>query len=188
MNILTIDFDIIMHWDINLYNDSVGEEVTIQDILNNCPNSSFTPQPDHFLYKYLTNFLNTYHKKYPDKKIYFIKSHEEIYKEHKDLFPAEEVYNIDQHHDLGYDDAEFMTCGNWAKVLYYKKDIKKYIWIYTDESDQYDHYFRFDKFNINVFNIDSLLDKVDCIVICKSPEWVPDDAMQLCDLWEDLFA
>lgn len=34
MNIVTIDFDIIMHYSLNIYNDMVDDENNIQTILN----------------------------------------------------------------------------------------------------------------------------------------------------------
>lgn len=54
MNIVTIDFDIIMHWSLNIYNDFVSDEENISSILSKNKNANFIPHVDLGLYYYLT--------------------------------------------------------------------------------------------------------------------------------------
>ena len=54
MNIVTIDFDIVMHKSLGFYNDLVNEDEFIDSVLNRNTESNFIPNIDLSLYNYLT--------------------------------------------------------------------------------------------------------------------------------------
>ena len=129
MNIVTIDFDIIMWPSIEIYNDLVNSELSIQDILDDNPNGGFVPTADLWLYKYLTDYILSVIKSINKDHILFVESHEEVYTKFKDIYPAITLYNIDHHHDLGYGDNDECDCGSWAKYLLDKGINKDNIYI-----------------------------------------------------------
>lgn len=206
MNVMTIDFDIILHWSLNIYNNSVGsDEDNISDLLKENPNAYFTPRCDFGLYEYLTSFLIKCIKILPKDNIKFIEDHDEVV----ELFdptldiikPTEKfkIYNIDFHHDIAYDEddideaIEEIDCGNWIKYLFENyPNFESYIWINTSESLDYDDEYspllkKVFTQNINKYNLDALVKKIDYLYICKSPEWVPIDIQFLYEVWKDIY-
>ena len=66
-------------------------------------------------------------------KIFFITDHEEILK----YLPKDKefnLYNLDHHHDMGYEEKLSVRpqCGDWVCHAYKKYPMKKYYWV-TDE-------------------------------------------------------
>ena len=66
-------------------------------------------------------------------KIFFITDHEEILK----YLPKDKefnLYNLDHHHDMGYEEKLSVRpqCGDWVCYAYKKYPMKKYYWV-TDE-------------------------------------------------------
>lgn len=205
MNIVTIDFDIVMHRSLGIYNDLVDdEENTVQDILNNNPESGFYPIPDLSLYNYLTNYVAKVAKKLPKNKIIFIDSHEAV----ANIIDADilnigdkefNIFNLDFHHDIAYDEddkdnrLEEYDCGNWVKYLFdHYQNFKEYIWIKTKESTDYDgknnFVYKTRNYDITKYNLDALVKSTDVLFLCKSEPWVPLEVNFLYELWKDLFA
>lgn len=96
------------------------------------------------------------------------------------------LYNIDHHHDLGYrEDNTVINCGNWALHLLKNKRIDKYIWINNQNSNKnVREDVKFETQLLKEFNLNSL--KPDKIIICLSPEWIPNQFHPLYYLWIDL--
>ena len=205
MNIVTIDFDIIMHRSLNIYNDLVDDDNSIQTLLNENKEAHFVPNSDLFLYNYLTQFVLKCAKKLPQEKIIFIESHEDIldYIENGQLNLQEafNVFNIDFHHDIAYAEEDMKEiieeadCGNWVKYLFnhYSSTFNQYVWVNTDESgDAYDVRFsttinkKTIVYNIKKYNLDALVKSADILFICRSIPWVPDEEQQLYDSWKDI--
>ena len=209
MNIVTIDFDIIMHRSLNLYNDLVDDDVTIQSILNANLESHFIPNPDLQLYNYLTQFVIKCAEKLPKENIIFIDDHDEItYYFTSGKIKYEEdfnIFNIDFHHDVSYDEKDIdnkieeVDCGNWVKYIAerYPK-FKQYIWIKAKEAEAFNKE-RFSETlsgilvskkiieqDIQKYNLDALLKSTDVLFLCKSIPWVPEEEIALYDTWKDI--
>ena len=205
MNIVTIDFDIVMHRSIGLYNDLVDDDNTIQTILDDNKESHFIPNPDLFLYNYLTNYILNCTKKLSKDKIIFIEEHHEVLNAfNTGLIKNNEnfnIFNIDFHHDIAYNDEDIdskieeLDCGNWVKYLFehYPQNFNQYIWINTDESGDANN----DNFgmsinrkvfthNIKKYNLEALVKSTDILFICRSIPWVPREEQQLYETWKDL--
>ena len=204
MNIVTIDFDIIMHRSVNLYNDLVDDETTIQSILNDNTEAHFIPNPDLQLYNYLTQFVIKCTKKLSQENIIFIDDHGEV----SQLFtsgrvkPDEDfnIFNIDFHHDIAYDDIDIekrikeIDCGNWVKYIAERyPNFKQYIWIKAKESGEVDK-IRFGtsivkkivEQDIQKYNLDALVKSTDILLLCKSIPWVPEEEIALYNTWKDI--
>ena len=186
MNLVTIDFDIIMWPSIEIYNDLVDGEFSVQDILDNNPNGGFIPTADLWLYKYLTDYVLEVSKKIDKDHIIFIESHEEVYTQLKDIYPAITLYNIDHHHDLGYGNNDECDCGSWAKYLLDNKKIYSYIWINDEKSIQPDEKIKFKQYPIKEYSLAGLIPETDYLVICSSPTWVPREQLALIEVWKEI--
>ena len=106
-------------------------------------------------------------------------------------FPYEfDLYNIDYHHDIFYDqyqNEEIINnkqahCGNWVGFLTYYKFINKYYWYYGEGSflneDQliginFQAFPDTTRFLLNK-NFDKKLN-IDLLYISISPQWIPID-------------
>lgn len=198
MNIVTIDFDIIMHWSVAFYNDLLDDDTTIIDIMNDNPNSNFIPHADLFLYRYLTEYILECARSLPKERIKFIESHEEVTKifDNGTVRSKFNILNIDHHHDIAYDDddveneIEELTCGNWVKYLFekYRNDFQEYIWINDDESVDFEAsaFFKrkIKRYNIKLYNLYNLAKTTDYLFICKSTPWIPSNEQELYDNWK----
>lgn len=179
MNIVSIDFDIIMAPSIEFYNNllSLKPPILEDPLMQVC-------RADCIHYHRLTKWLNQKIQFVDKESIIFIKSHEMI----NDYIQGENItlYNIDHHHDLGYrEDNTVIHCGNWALHLLKEKKINKYIWINNENSnigliESVD----FETQSLREFNLNTL--KPDKIIICFSPEWIPKQFHPLYYLWIDL--
>lgn len=194
MNIVTIDFDIIMKPSIQLYNDLVGSNKKIDKIIKEYPSLEYCLSADLYIYEYLTRFLVSMFPRLRREQINFIKSHEEIIK----LVEKDEPFhllNIDHHHDLGYENVRPNTkifrpgCGDWAKYLIDNKKILSYAWAHNNNSDfpstsmmSYinEHYILYD------FNLDRIPVQIDKLIICNSPQWIPNNIQPLFYTWESI--
>ena len=183
MKVITIDMDIIMAPVIESYNDKVGLEYSVTDLLNDFPYMK-TMQGDLFLFEYIIQFYLKVLKTISKNKIHFISSHEEICS----LILNEKVdlINIDHHHDIGYDDEDWDNIvttpkvGNWVKYLYDNNQLLHYYWIgdnnsiFPDERCPVELFNEYNNFtDIKSTNLNRLLDGADMIVFCESAEWVP---------------
>lgn len=190
MNVVSIDFDIIMEPDINFYNNWVADNTGINDyikeykILENL-------KANLYIYEYLTRFLIQTIKTIESNKIFFIESHETITKLIDES--SFNLYNIDHHHDIYYDDKNITlplldcTCGNWIKFLMDAKKIKKYTWIKNSNSDEPDgdvaKYYKHEQKILQETNLTKIAEDIDILIICRSPEWVPEYYFPLFDAW-----
>lgn len=184
---LTIDFDIIMHPSIEIYNDYGG---TAEEFLSQFNFIKCLPA-DLELYKELTLFLLE-----NKDKIYFIEEHDSMVPLTKGEGPFE-LINIDHHHDLGYSDNISWNIpitnfdeGNWVKKLWDLNRITKYTWIKDEESLDPPRLAK--KFLTEVHLIDTVNFKkdfsdVEKIYISHSPEWIPYRYDFLYQLWENMF-
>lgn len=177
MNVLSIDFDIIMHPDINLYNAYVGVDHPFEEIQGIHPLIQFC-RADLTRYQGLLPFILTItqHLQIDDIKVAY--NHGEI----ESLLQGCEdvhVYNVDHHHDLGYigNNPEICSCANWADYYLKRGIISHYTWVRNSNSDiGYDYEDNDERITVleyqdyNLYN----LPKIDKLFLCLSPEWVPE--------------
>ncbi len=196
MNILTIDFDILMH--------NNGEQYGIDK--NNDELKEFYPI-DFELYQQLTNvllyFLGTHSN---PEDISFIEEHHliiplvEEYKKQND----EDIYliNVDYHHDLSYGDewkVDFtkqanINCGTWVRYLKENNLIQNYAWVHgysfnPGHDEEYANYFGQlidEHYSIGEYDFENLPLYIDKIVLCHSSFWVPGYYNPLWQLWVNL--
>lgn len=187
MKIVTIDFDIIMSPCIDVYNDS---DLTVDEYLNKFDFLGWMAA-DLELYQILTNFVMSFDK----SKIYFIYDHHDIVDHLKDIEEKIDLYNIDYHHDIGYEDEKFWNSplqeyneGNWVKRLWDENKLNSYIWLKDyksyDLNEKGEKYLT-DSYIVYNYNLKELLD-ADALYISLSAPWVPEYYTYLYNLWEDL--
>lgn len=187
--VLTIDFDIIMEPDIELYNDLVGGSIYVDDLLEDHPLFN-NLRANFYIYEYLTRLIIQTSKILPKENIHFIENHNEIinyFDKKKNLI------NIDHHHDICYDEDDFekkllfdeVGCGNWVKYLMDENLVGEYLWLTDNTSvnpdeeiaDKYPH------LNNLVHNVKIKLAPTDELVICLSEPWIPYYYRGLFDIW-----
>lgn len=192
-NILTIDFDILMNQDIELYNCHIDNNYGIEDLMQY---SKILEQCDfdHRLYAILTNYILNILFNAEKEQFYFITNHEEII----DLIDEDSnIFNIDHHHDLGYqrelkeEDINGIGCANWGYYGFKNKLIKNYIWIHDTNSQMIINEELFNRYNIYTINFDDLnLNEIDLsfdkIILCLSPNWIPPKFRDYFYLWRDI--
>ena len=188
MKITTIDFDIIMNPCIDIYNDAditADQYLTKFDFLGHM-------KADLQLYRKLTNFIMSF----KSEQITFIYSHADIIEKLNKIEEPIDLYNIDYHHDIGYDDdinwkapLRDFNEGNWVKKLWDDKKLTSYTWLkdYKSENPSMEVEKRYltNKHFIHAFDLDELKDS-EKLYIALSPEWVPSHYTELYDLWGDL--
>lgn len=194
MNIVTIDFDVIMGPSIGLYNNLIDDKTRFTDLSNEYPFLKGA-EADLFIYEYLTRYcINVIGK----KKVHFIKSHEQVVPLLNSIRDGN-LINIDHHHDLGYDIEDWRkpivgqaNCGNWVKKLYDLNVINHYTWYSNPQSDELpdealDIYKSVEKKDISELNIKELAEQTDMLIICQSFEWVPPLYQPLYWTWVGLY-
>ena len=184
MNVVSIDFDIIMAPSIELYK-SFEQPKLYEDYYTNLFNA------DLIIYNKLTNWLLDNIPNLNKNDIYFIESHEQII----DVLPKDNnicLINIDHHHDLGYGPPEELdkdnlplNCGNWGLYLLKNNLINDYTWIKNGNSIKsfYNKYYYNQKY---FYDLDLSRLKPDKIIICLSTPWVPERYHTLFNLWIDI--
>lgn len=178
MNVVSIDFDIIMAPSIEFYNNMTGNPKLFDNYLTKV----FTADLIH--YQRLTQWLIQQTKHLKQEDIIFIFSHDSLI---KCVNPEDIVINIDHHHDLGYPNPEQhilpeVNCGNWAQYLLENNLIKDYIWIKNENSNTKKQYKeKIQEYNFSSYQLNNL--KADKIIICLSPEWVPTQYRPLFFSW-----
>lgn len=191
MKILTIDFDILMHYDLRFYNNFIQEGW--EQLLQNPLMASL--KLDIGLYNKLTLLLLKLIKTIDINNIYFILNHSTAYDIlNKQNINGYDLYNIDFHHDFGYGfnqiqkNNEPLNCGNWVYKLFINNKIHNYFWLNTTESDKPPQ----DEYNYEIIDIIDNFEQIqeiknfDKIIICLSPEWVPPYYQDLFFLWMSL--
>lgn len=187
MNIISIDFDIIMGPSINSYNEFTDTENEISNIVQGLP----TLNGDLSLYKKLTQYLINVFKQLDKDQILFIDDHSQILSE---INEPVSLINIDHHHDTGYEEEtvliwkSYIDCGNWARWLFEQKLLEKYTWIKNDNSelDEDNAQYIDEIFNVNNFDFNTL-ELPDKLIICLSKPWVPPRYRLLFYSWQDLY-
>ena len=198
--ILSIDFDIIMHPCIQLYNDEVDGDDDPKTLWGYLEKKyQYT---DNNVLNYDSNLLIelvkliAFHKK--NTEICFITDHHEII----DILKQSSTYkddtfnidNIDFHHDLWYRETDFKdilkkdeyNCATWLGYLFLKKKLTSLTWFNTENSVllEIKPYGSKIKLNIiNARNLSSLYNKkFDVIFVCLSPQWIPPQYRFLYDM------
>ena len=183
MNIVSIDFDIIMAPSIEFYNNFTHDRYLFDNPLLKVCNADL----EH--YRKLTTWFFKNLKNVNYENVIFIKSHEQAVNY---INKGDTLINIDHHHDLGYKKEEDIKpdepkchCGNWVKYLFDNNIISDYIWINNKNSTQ-PLYFngKIEQCAIEDYNLDSLTG--DKVIICLSPEWVPPQFHPLFYSWMDI--
>ena len=176
MNILSIDFDIIMHPDIMLYNSMVSPDHSFNVTQDAHPLIQFA-RADLTRYQTLLSFILevTKHLNVEDIRVginhddiqYFLEGQKNVH-----------VFNVDHHHDLGYpnNNPDVCSCANWGD-FYLKRDvITHFTWIKNENSDSENGYEENDSrltfLNYPDYNLYNL-PQIDKLFLCLSPDWVP---------------
>jgi hypothetical protein len=182
MNVLSIDFDIIMAPDIALYNAMINTspEGSIEQRIKEFPMLAGC-RADLNHYQKLVNLILNVTEGISVEDIRVAFSHEDIKTVLTDLEDVH-MYNIDHHHDLGYpqeDDStpsDACSCANWCDYHFNKNIIVQYTWYNNTNSGPVPpDWIESDKVFIKDFqelNIASL-PKMDKVFLCLSPEWTP---------------
>lgn len=177
--IVTIDFDIIMAPSIYLYNDDVPE-IPWDFLLSNPyePNLQLLKINAEY-YQRIFQYLIEVSNNIKAEQIHFVEDHGQIVSFVKE---PSDVYNIDFHHDLAYEDDdgdleidEMPTCANWVYYLNKKGLLNSYTWLkdryrWTPPSDQIK--IKHKIANFEDFDLTPLL-KPDEVIIALSEPWVP---------------
>lgn len=190
MNVVSIDFDIIMEPDINLYNDWIEGDLGVNDFIKEHKLLE-NLKANLSIYEYLTRFLIQAIKQIDAKKVYFINSHDTIVKYIDDK--SINLWNIDHHHDIAYTDENVAlpvvncNCGDWVKFLFDGRMIKEYTWIGNPNSlepnEEVQKYYKYKHKMLQEFNLEKLVGNIDVLFICKSPEWLPEHYEPLFNAW-----
>lgn len=185
MNVLSIDFDVIMAPEINLYNGLVGpsenNERTIDTLIKDYPMLNGC-RADLGHYQKIVTLIDKVIKEMTAEDIRISYNHEDI---KNVLNPLSDVtiYTIDHHHDLGYpnpdapkDEDMPCTCANWADFFFKNGTIQNYVWLKNSNSDIHPEYIedkRTEFLDFGEFDVDKMDIHFDKLFICLSPEWVP---------------
>lgn len=184
MNVLSIDFDIIMAPDIALYNPLIragaeSESVSLEKLCNDFPALRSCRADLNHYHKIVSFIINhTSHLQVDDIRVAF--NHEDI----KHMLNNEKevhVFSIDHHHDLGYpipneEKEEYnslCTCANWGDFYFRNGTICDFTWIKNVNSDEpidYANDSRVKMVNLADFDLNTL-PKIDKMFLCLSPEW-----------------
>ena len=193
--VLTIDFDIVMADEIELYNDKITSQNTVDDLANIYPclkNLKINME----IYLKLTKWLINYLKEHGNANIHFITSHDETlsFLSNQNNY----VINIDHHHDLGYIQSDFTTlgvkkCSNWVLYGLKNKTINKYKWIKNKNSSlkTFEEKVFLSQFDIDLSDniIDTELKNlkdINCVIICLSSPWVPKNIRPYFEIWKEI--
>lgn len=196
MNIVTIDFDIIMGPSIGVYNNAVNEDFKVDSIIEDYPFLSNVPA-DLNIYEYLTRYIVDVIKVLPQDKIQFIRSHEQIVplvSKYRDA----NLINIDHHHDIGYEIEDWTKpivgkpqCGNWVKKLFDTKVINHYDWVSNPLSDvlpdEVTELYAVEDHLLKDYSLINLTKNTDVLIICQSFEWVPRMYQPLFYTWVGIY-
>ena len=188
LNVVTIDFDIIMAPSIELYNNKVSPTGWEEIFVNN--HQLMLSQADLTHYQRLTNWLLKAFEQIPKENVHFIQDHEHAI----NCIPKNEnivLTNIDHHHDVLYNKDDIMlNCGNWVRALSDMGILQRYAWINNGNSAPYLFEENKDIINYTIdlreFNFDTLA-VPDVLILCFSPMWIPPAYRPLFFTWMDFF-
>jgi hypothetical protein len=185
MNILSIDFDIIMAPDINLYNDMItpteDHSKTFDKIKTHFPLLDGV-RADLKHYQKIVVFLMSIIDSIDVGDIRVSYNHEDIKYMLEGLSDVH-IFNIDHHHDLGYisphgveTPCDICNCSNWVRFFIDNGTIESYTWINNSNSavninPKYMDYLSM--YDLKTYNLKDL-PKIDKVFICLSSEWIPE--------------
>lgn len=183
-NIVTIDFDIIMAPCIDLYNNLVPEANWHE--LRNIPQLNVLTA-DMFIYQRLTEYLISLLPKLSFNQIHFVYDHEKA----TFSMPGNDllnIYNIDHHHDCGYEDQtpvreQELSCANWVAKIKEFGILNNYIWIKNINSFPAPPHFKLEENFIGGYNFEQI-PIPDQLILVLSPQWVPEEFYPLFNLWK----
>lgn len=193
-NILSIDLDIVFSPYVGLYNNLVGDIYNVDyiwerisqiyDIKNFFPNEEYK--------KLIIDIIN--HYKTQVDTVYIGEDHSSILNalnEEKNNFKKPykfNIYNIDFHHDIIYNDGDIVTiplglssCANWIGFLNYFNFINSYTWWKSPQStfkvfELTDKFRDFSPVNLKQYEFSNLFPtnlKIDMLYITFSAPWIP---------------
>ena len=177
--VLTIDFDIVMAPTINLYNDLVGDNKGINAIIKKYPTLEQALIADFFIYAVLLQELTRHFKYIPADKVHFIKEHHSIVPIIEKIDAPVDLVNIDFHHDTGYGISTYTRierpdCGNWVKYLKDKGLLRSYVWVNDIEGSEMPFVKGIVDFTVPIQQCKfHNFEPFDHLVICHSPQWIP---------------
>ena len=183
MDVLSIDFDIIMAPTIEYYNHMVPSRKW-EDIQMENP-YMYNPKADLSHYNYLLCLLDKVITKETD--IYVAYNHKMIIDFLSNTNDVN-IINIDHHHDLSYclDKDNKDNCANWAERLFKNGKMKNYIWAKNINSQLPidDIQEKLKSYNYIIADFNELKGRIinmkfDKVFLCMSPEWVPPYYQQL---------
>ena len=188
-NIISIDFDICMWQDIQIYNDSISSASrdSVDRLIKTMPLLGYVRFDAH-AYRAITNILIEAKQLIGKDNIHFIIDHEEILQ----YLPKDKefnLYNIDHHHDMGYEEKIGVRpqCGDWVCHAYDKYPMKKYYWVSDDLGVEPDtEKYEVQRLRVNSFSYHNILPETSKVIVCLSPTWVPSQFYPLYDLLHDL--
>ena len=183
LNVLSIDMDWIMAPSIEAYNHLVytNKGISLDDVLNTYM-PGINVEADMEKFYQIIRLILTAADGIERKNKGYSNRHDDIIG-FLDLKEMQKInlFNIDHHHDLGYDSLApgdkyyHLNCGNWVNNLANKGIIETYGWVNNETSilpDQ-DHLKNISNYfiskDINILS-NTTFDK---IFISGSPEWLP---------------
>lgn len=196
MRILTIDLDILMHKQIENYNDLSSKDTNPTNVWRNIYNTlPYLQTKISYDSKMLLDLFCILQSQ--SCEIIFIEEHDQIVPYIKTKC---DLVNIDFHHDIYYEVKDyakgFYGCGNWIGYLDFKGLLNSYTWYGTENSKQFKGKdFEFTKKLFKDIQLDRVLHgrvtslgKFDKVFICKSPRWLPPEFWHLFEIMKVVYA
>ena len=195
MNVVTIDFDIIMAPSIESYKKLMGDYCNYNDLEKRNSLMKFCPADLH-TYNILTEYIISVISYLDKNNVKFIYNHDDVVSilQEKGIKHAN-LINIDHHHDLGYPPAEEnnkdnmpLNCGTWAYICKKLSLVDEFTWIRNINSrlpcdlvkDSLDKEYIIQQEIKLVPYLNYLKENTDVLIICASFDWIP-------SMWRDLF-
>ena len=192
--ILSIDLDILFSPYTGIYNNQINNCYNCEKIWNGIEQSytisDFTPNLEYC--EIILNLFQNYSSQI--NTIYIGQDHSSILTAielEKNNFQQPynfNLYNIDYHHDIGYEKQAIediknnrINCGNWVGFLNYYKFLNQYFWL-EGLGTHFDQFILTNdlkellpsNFERKIFDKDFPLDlNIDLLYITFSPPWIP---------------
>ena len=195
LNVLSIDFDIIMYPCIRLYNEHINGSDTakqIWDFLDHEYEMDKYVSYDAKTLLLLGFLLRTARSN--KTRIVPLEEHQQIVDDlKKDVNYDTNLYNltnVDFHHDIFYRKEDISVtkyfdkynCSNWVGYLYKNNKLASYTWYKAPNSQGYDPNIieENDRYKFDIKSVTTDEDKIDLlkmifntVYIVKSPQWIP---------------
>lgn len=188
MNILSVDFDIIMYPCIKLYNAEVGGNCNPTELWRYLEREKEIEPFVNYDANYLLKLAKVMRAAVRQgAKLVPIQEHQEIvdFLRKQDAFAAStyNLWNIDFHHDIWYRDEDpaqitsfnKYNCANWVGYLALNRKLNSYSWICAGNSEgqlnEEQRNILTNKIRLSDFELGDT--KFDYVFFCLSPQWVP---------------